>query len=287
MKFKSVRIYFFILICIIAIISAVLVFTYYEYISEMSDNTFTVASWNLQVFGDKKASDKDVLEYYASIIKNFDVVFLQEIRDKDGSSFKELCNKLPEYSCILSSRAGRSNSKEQYGVVYVNNTNISLNFFNITLFDYNPDPLDRWERPPIKISVFFNNNYSLILYNIHTKPSDVYSELLYLEKIINNTGNIVVLGDLNADCYYYNVSNKEVFLSGWKWLIKDSDDTTAGRSNCAYDRIIINENAMKEYMSHGILRTNYSDHYLIWIKFNIFENNKTFNDYLRYVLSEK
>ncbi|GIU69392.1 MAG: hypothetical protein KatS3mg002_0628 [Candidatus Woesearchaeota archaeon] len=282
---KKIRILYFLSIILIVIFLSFFIVSYYTFNNTpySLSETFTVANWNLQIFGDKKANNSEILQYYANVIKNFDIVFLQEIRDKDGSAFQELCKKLDAYKCIVSSRAGRSSSKEQYGVVYLKDLNVSF-------FDYNPDIFDRWERPPIKISVFFNKtNYTISFYNIHTKPSNVSIELFYLEKLIDNTAdvnseNIVVLGDLNADCYYYNASQKNAFLLGWYWLIGDSDDTTSTKSDCAYDRIIMNNDSYMEYISHGIEHTLYSDHYLIWARLlNKERRDKKFNDYVRHL----
>ena len=83
------------------------------------NETFTVANWNLQIFGEKKANNTELMNIYASTISKFDIVFIQEIRDKSNTSFWKLCGMLPDYNCILSTREGRTSSKEQYGVIYL------------------------------------------------------------------------------------------------------------------------------------------------------------------------
>ena len=244
------------------------------------NETISIANWNLKIFGDSKANNTELMEVYASKVSKYDIIFLQEIRDKDGSSFARLCNMLPDYDCEISSRAGRSSSKEQYGIIY-------LKKFNITMIDYNPDGLDRWERPPVRADFIFRN-YSFTTYNIHTKPDDVDSELKNLETLIdsqNNKRNIVVLGDLNADCNYYNPYSSSDFAD-WKWLINNDVDTTSGNSNCAYDRIIINSDAYNEFINIGIdysdINEKVSDHYLIWtlIRDHDYQKDKTFKAYI-------
>ena len=238
-------------------------------LKESSDN-FTVANWNLQVFGDTKADDSFLLFNYMSIISDYDIIFVQELRDKDGDSFDKLCFLLRGYTCETSSRAGRSTSKEQYGIIYKNNIEL------IELEDYNPDELDRWERPPIR-AVFNVSGYLFTAYNIHTKPSDVPNEMDYLEEIITDEdkGNIIILGDLNADCDYYDRSEENNFDT-WNWLIEDDDDTTVGQNICSYDRIIINDNMYPEYIDKGIRRksinSDLSDHYLVWVQLNKIDN---------------
>lgn len=284
MKRKTAIIMFLACVVIIILLS-LLVYSYYSFIMSQDylvNETFTIANWNLQVFGDKKANDTALLDYYAEKISHYDIIFVQEIRDKDGSAFDELCNRLPDHECFLSSRAGRSSSKEQYGILY-------LDKFDLEVIDYNPDPLDRWERPPIRVTISFNN-YSIVAYNLHTKPDEATKEIYFLEDLVENEGfdrNVIVLGDLNADCNYYDEYSEDAFsrLQGWYWIIKNSDDTTSGNSDCAYDRIILNDDANKEYLSYGIEQTEYSDHYLVWVRLrdNDYQKDKTFKAYVQYL----
>jgi hypothetical protein len=226
---------------------------------------FTVANWNLQIFGDTKASDAFLLFNYMAVISDYDIIFVQEIRDKDGSSFRKLCLLLNGYECEISSRAGRSTSKEQYGIIYKDYIDL------VELEDYNPDKFDRWERPPIK-ATFNVSGYLFTAYNIHTKPSDVPNEMEYLEDVIEKEeGNVILLGDLNADCDYYNPVKEDDFDT-WNWIIKDEEDTTVGTTDCAYDRIIINDNMFPEYIDGGVreekISKELSDHYVVYIKLN-------------------
>lgn len=221
-----------------------------------------IANWNLKIFGNSKASDENLMQLYSSIIDDYDIVFVQEIRNKDQTAFTKLCSLLPDYDCDVSSRAGRSTSKEQYGIIFKKGIEVTK------LKDFNPDSQDRWERPPVEVT-FDIGGYELIVYNIHTKPTDVPSEMNYLEDVVLSESNVMVLGDLNADCSYYNPSSEDDFDS-WHWIIEDSEDTTVSSTDCAYDRIILNDDAYEEYSGSGIFRggiePEVSDHYLVWIE---------------------
>lgn len=249
--------------------------------------TISVAAWNLHVFGDLKASNYTLLNEYAERIGRYDIVFVQEIRDEDGSSFSSLCRKLNGYSCFESSRAGRTSIKEQYGVIY-NKSKIIVN----NIIDFNPDIQDRWERPPLLVNISARNknndvnpedpNKWIIVYVIHTKPSNATIEIRNLERLIGKPNYpVVVIGDLNADCSFYNVSERD--FKTWNWLIEDWEDTTVGKSDCAYDRIIVNGFVYNDTKSNAFYETGYkpkiidfgieknitpemSDHYLIWFK---------------------
>lgn len=225
----------------------------------------TIANWNLQVFGPKKASNPELLKIYAEKIEGFDIVFIQEIRDASQTAFPKLCILLPAYNCLNSSRAGRTRNKEQIGLIY--KKEISL----LDWQDFNHDPEDRWERPPIRVQ-FQIENYTFTVYNIHIKPSDVQQELGHLEALITGQGNVILLGDLNADCNYYD-PDKETEFNEWHWTIKDAYDTTSSKTDCAYDRILLNDDAFEENIALGISTKNItkevSDHYLIWTQLKI------------------
>lgn len=224
------------------------------------NNSITIANWNLQIYGQKKASNESLLNLYAEKIDDFDIIFIQEIRDVSQTAFPKLCSKLPDYNCRNSSRAGRSSSKEQYGIIYKKDITLT------NIKDFNPN--DNWERPPVKVT-FSKNNYQFTVYNIHTKPDDVQNELAQLQAVVTNQGNEIIIGDLNADCSYYN-NKKETEFDTWKWIIKDHHDTTVAKSDCAYDRIILNNDAYDDAIAAGINRKGIvkgvSDHYLIWLQ---------------------
>lgn len=233
-----------------------------------NDSTLTIMGWNIQIFGISKWNKTGVREKILEVVPKADIIFIQEIRDKSGEAFKELCNELNDsFNCNVSSRAGRSSSKEQYGIIYKKNINLT------SFIDYNPDKLDRWERPPIEAG-FLIGNYELRATLIHTKPENATPELKELEMayyLSSWLGNRVWLGDFNADCGYYDEKNKTIFLNE-KWVIEDYDDTTATNSNCAYDRIIINTDMQEEYLRYGIYKnvtTEVSDHYPVWVEIKV------------------
>ena len=235
-------------------------------LSQKSHQTILVGSWNLQVFGDKKASDEVALIEFIDVIEQYDVMFLQEIRDSDGSSIALLCSRIKNMTCRASSRAGRTSSKEQYVVVVRNGIEV------LDWQDHSPN--DRWERPPLEFVIGVQNstaNATIRLFGIHVKPTDVANELTLLEQIAFSDAQkepVLVLGDLNADCGYYQRNNQH--FASWAWLIPDNADTTTGRSNCAYDRIIANDIASREIFASGVHKANITeeltDHYPVWAR---------------------
>lgn len=268
MKQRSavVSVFIFVFVLVVAVI---LFYAYYEFVESGApyniNDTFVIGNWNLEVFGDKKASDRELMNIDTGVINHFDIIFLQELRDKDASSFIALCSMLPDYNCNISSRAGSTSSKEQYGIVYLKKFTLER------VVDYNTNMSDVWERPPIRTD-FSIGNYSFSVYNIHTRPNETLKEMKSLEGLVDSehlSGNVMVLGDLNADCTYYDPYTENVFTS-WYWIIRSTDDTTTGPSDCAYDRIILNGDMFGEFVDYGIYRDNISedvsDHYPVWVR---------------------
>ena len=251
------------LLIIVVFIITLISGSFYFYLDNESE-TIKIANWNLQIFGMKKASNETLLKIYSDIIQEYDIVFVQEIKDKSNVAFPRLCSMLQNYSCVNSSRAGTTNNKEQYGIIYRNGIDL------VSFYDFNFDLQDVFERPPIKLE-FLVGSENFIIYNIHTKPDNTKNELGFLEDLVDDFGNVIVIGDLNADCSYYN-RDREKDFSNWKWIVNDDDDTTSSGSFCAYDRIILNRDANKLYKSYGInkqITKELSDHYLVWVEMKI------------------
>jgi deoxyribonuclease-1-like protein len=235
-------------------------------------NEFTIGAWNIQIFGQSKLANETLMETYYDIMLDHDIFVIQEIRDVSGILIATICEHVGSvaYGCINSSRAGRSNTKEQYLIIY-NTSKFSV----VDSYDYNLQSIDLWERPPLKVT-FSRNGVDFTLYTIHTKPTEAPAELRYLEStIMRDLGRKIIIGDLNAACSYYNPRNeKTAVFSNWYWIIRDTDDTTVGSSDCAYDRILVNKEMQGYYTgTYGItiegITSAQSDHYPIWAKFEI------------------
>jgi len=227
--------------------------------------SISIASWNLQIFGQSKASNETLLEYYADKLDDYDVFVVQEIRDKSGTAIEKLADRLPEYSYIISERAGTTSSKEQYAIFY--NSRITL----VSQHDWTEEKQGEFERPPFQ-ATFTVSNWTFTIYTIHTKPSNVYSELTHLEELIGEPQeDTIILGDLNADGSYYDEENKEHFVN-WSWVITDDMDTTVAESSNTYDRIIINSAAENNFIRAGVMddvTKEQSDHYLVYAVFDV------------------
>ena len=90
--------------------------------------------------------------------------------------------------------------------------------------------------------------------------------------IASESNNWIGEPDLNADCNYYD-PQLETEFDTWHWMIKDTYDTTASNTNCAYDRIILNNDMFDEHVATGITKKDItkevSDHYIVWTQIKI------------------
>lgn len=256
----------FLLIVLLAIIFAI---WYWDSHSQKPKEVLSIAAWNLQIFGDKKESDVALLSLIKEKISPYDIVFLQEIRDADGSSAQRLCSLFWDRICLISDRAGRSNSKEQYVLILRNDTRI------LSWTDFTPELQDVFERPPLLAHISIQN-YTLVLVGTHVKPDDARNEILALESLIDyvvgENQRVIVLGDMNADCSYYDRDRDDGF-DRWRWVI--DADTTTGKSVCAYDRILINGPFSHEIVDAGVdmvdIDSSVSDHGIVWVKLAVFD----------------
>lgn len=211
-------------------------------------DTIAIANFNIQVFGVSKTGKPAVMETLGHTIKRFDIVAIQEIRDKSGTAIKALEKQVDDlgrdYDVVVGPRLGRTSSKEQYAYMYRTD---ALDF--ITSYTYDDSAEDVFHREPF-IAQFKakGGDFSFVLITIHTDPDEATSEINSLPAVMADArthfpdeSHFLILGDLNADCSYYDEedSASELRSSDYQWLITNAMDTNLARSQCTYDRIIM------------------------------------------------
>lgn len=254
------------------------------------NETLRIGSFNIQIFGKSKAAKEEVMDVLADIIRTYDIVAIQEIRDKDQTALPKLVNLTntndSDYVYIVSERLGRTTSKEQYAYIY-NNQTVNLNG---TAWTYpEPNGTDPFHREPY-IAAFraVNGSFDATFLVIHVDPDEATEEINALDAVVNYTKkeypdeqDFIILGDLNADCSYFDEdSNCSICSDDYYWCIKNSIDTTTSATNCTYDRIIITSPAVPDYTGDsGVFRYDIlynlteeemkavSDHYPIYAEF--------------------
>jgi len=211
----------------------------------IGNSTISIAAFNIQIFGKTKRTKMDVMEVLVRIVREFDLVLVQELRDSSETTaplFLEMINNESDhlYDFIRSERLGRSSSKEAYAYYYNTET---VTFVNGSDFVYN-DTSDIFEREPY-IASFTSGTFDFTLVGIHTKPTDAYNEIGNLTSVVTsimNKGNesdIIVMGDFNADGTYFDEDDTSSFKDPqYTWIINNTWDTMT-KTGWTYDRIVL------------------------------------------------
>ena len=254
---------------LILIIIGTIAYAYVTLEQDQVEETGTVkiAAFNVQIFGQTKSQKEDVMAVLGDIVREFDIVLIQEIRDASEQTmpnFVEGINQMegPNYSFIRSERVGRTSSKEAYAYVY--NTE-EVQFIQGSDYLYN-DVNDVFEREPY-IADFKAGNFDFTLVGIHTKPDDAINEIGNLTSVISsiqaakpNEKDIIVMGDFNADGSYFDEdSSSNLFkASGYNWLITNDMDTMV-KTDYTYDRIVILDTTLSYEYDAGTAQVFYFD----------------------------
>jgi len=123
---------------------------------------------------------------------------------------------------------------------------------------------------------FRSGSFDFTLLSAHTSPSINLKELEGLEKFFRQVeeseDDVIVLGDLNADCDHLKEYEQISFRDErYNWIFDDDVDTTVARTHCAYDRFIMTE-TIEDYTGtrgrYFKVPENISEHYVIWAEFS-------------------
>ena len=227
-----------------------------------------VASWNIQIFGANKARNADLMKVVVDTVTRYDLVLVQEIRDPTGTTPTTLLNQVNAatgnaYGIVVSDRLGRTSSKEQYAYLYKKS---ALQVVDSYHYD---DKDDRFEREPfiVRFSTTRAAVKNFFVVGLHASPEAAKAEIGDLVKVYDDAvarfkiANGALMGDFCADCSYfakkYWKDNPLRQDPRFSWLIGDDNNSTVGKSQCAYDRIVVAGDKMRT--NAGQARTEYVD----------------------------
>jgi exonuclease III len=242
-----------------------------------------IASFNIQVFGDAKASKPYVMRALAQVVRSFDVIAIQEIRTQDNQFIQKFLRDYVNvgvtsggYDARVSHRLGRTNSTEQYAFIF-NTATIEVHPQFCAVI---PDPEDRLHREPY-VALFRTRivapytPFTFTLINTHTDPDEVPEELdalYYVYQQVQRTpidgaveDDVILLGDLNtnvpaASPYTPNVQQRSIAptdlrllatIPGIAPLIRKEATNTVGTR--LHDNLLISSLNTIEYLDHGVM----------------------------------
>ncbi len=252
-----------------------------------------IASFNIQVFGEAKASKPYVMGTLAAIIQNFQIVAIQEIRTQDDYFLDNFLRTYVNvnghvYDKVIGPRLGRSVSKEQYAFIYDTKT-IEVNPHCIYTIN---DPDHLLERDPL-VAMFRvrgpppEQAFTFILVDVHTKPEQAREECNTLAQVYEavrraagDEDDIIMLGDFNVDDKHLGDLAR---IDGMRPVIRGTFTNT--RQNNQEDNILLHAPSTTEFSGRwGVFDVQrffnlrpeqalqVSDHYPIWAEFNAYES---------------
>ncbi|MEX0793609.1 MAG: endonuclease/exonuclease/phosphatase family protein [Pirellulaceae bacterium] len=255
------------------------------------DDTISIAAFNIQVFGQSKLGKPDVMEVLSNVVRQFDVIAVQELRSAEQNVIPEWLEMInadgSRYDGLVGPRLGRTNMKEQY--VYLYNTE-TVEMIPGSHYTVN-DPEEVFHRAPLVASfqtkvASGENPFTFTLVNIHTSPDEVDWELDALGDTMHqiqqanpNEDDVIVLGDLNVD---YRNMGRLAQIPNVHWIVNEEPTNT--RKTATYDNIVFDKVQTNEYVgSWGILdlesqfgltldeALDVSDHLPVWAAFTATE----------------
>jgi endonuclease/exonuclease/phosphatase family metal-dependent hydrolase len=272
-----------------------------------TQQTILVASFNIQAFGQSKVDNPWVLERLAAVIRQFDVVAIQEVRSKDAGTLPRLLQAINQtgvqYQFLIGPRLGRTSSQEQYAYVYDSSRIIASPQATYTVLDGKPTGSttqevgiagqpDLLHREPFVARFVVKTlpqPFRFTMANVHTDPDEVKSEMDVLSNVWNgvraferlqaNEDDLLMVGDFNADPPRFGKLGQ---IAGIQPTI--SGIPTNVRGTNLYDNIMHDAAATREYTGRsGVLSLmqyfglsvddalKLSDPHPIWAAYSAFE----------------
>ena len=272
-----------------------------------TQQTILVASFNIQAFGQSKVENPWVLERLAAVIRQFDVVAIQEVRSKDTGTLPRLLQAINQtgvqYQYLIGPRLGRTSSQEQYAYVYDSARIIASPQATYTVLDGKPTgnttqevgipgQPDLLHREPFVARFVVKTlpqPFRFTMANVHTDPDEVKSEMDVLANVWNgvrafermqaNEDDLLMVGDFNADPPRFGKLGQ---IAGIQPTIAGIPTNVRGTN--LYDNIMHDAATTKEYTGRsGVLSLmqffglsvedalKLSDHHPIWAEYSAFE----------------
>ncbi|HKQ50385.1 MAG TPA: S1/P1 nuclease [Phycisphaerae bacterium] len=250
-------------------------------------DTIRIATFNIQVFGKTKAGKPQIMNVLTEIIRAYDLVAVQEIKDAQGQVPQKFLDSIngdgSQYAMIVSPRTGLQDddgdSQEQYGFYYNSTTIEPVGSPRL----FNDSAADSFQREPFMARFRAKSgNLSVVLISIHTAPEQAVAEIEALHDVVEwaqmaypDEDDFVVLGDFNASCNYASVAHlNPLAIRGddYRWVVPDDADTNIAAAPCAYDRIVVTQGAFGDLTGNwGVDRAftdkKVSDHWPVWVEF--------------------
>lgn len=244
-----------------------------------------IATFNIQNFGKSKIAKPLIMDTLVSIIRNFDIIAVQEIADvsnQTAGKFLEMINENypTKYKMVCSNRTGREYNDrtcaEQYAFYYKSS---AVEIIDTSLYDDKKNDYFQCE-PYIAQFRDRRSGQIFVITNIHTSPRFAVQEIAALFHVaewiptrFKNTENLIFCGDFNASCSY--ASTKELDEMDFRkppffWIVPDNANTNLSKNDCAYDRFVSNQEMKEKIKNWNVYRyfktKAVSDHWPVYVE---------------------
>jgi endonuclease/exonuclease/phosphatase family metal-dependent hydrolase len=253
-----------------------------------------VGSFNIQSLGKTKMSSPAIVQVLVDIIRRFDILAIQELRDIDQTVIPELLEYINQDGSRYAAAVGPRQSYVVQGVpkgyaeqsVFIFDT-ATVELIGQSYVAY--DHYQRMHRSPYVAHFRCRTSpseqaFSFVLMNVHTDPDDIFGEYDALREIIggvyaNHQGeeDFILLGDLNGEPekfqrYRWMQQAFAAIPSAWK--------TNTIQNQC-YDNLVFDAGYTAEFTGQsGVLNLmaeyglslddakRVSDHMPVWAVFS-------------------
>lgn len=256
---------------------------------DVNGETIRVAAFNIQTFGPSKAGKPQIMHALAKIIRQFDIVAIQEIRTVDRNLLYQLQDYVnlegDKYEIVAGPRLGRTVSKEQFAYIF-DSQRIEMDRYQLYTVR---DPGDVIHREPL-VGWFRvrgpdpRRAFTFTLVNVHTDPDEAKEEVAALNMLFDEVRNdgrgeddVIMLGDFNAN-------SETIAKLGGSALTASIQKMTNTRGTKQYDNVLFDERATVEFSGragvYDFLRefnltiddaVVISDHLPVWAEFSVYE----------------
>ena len=240
-----------------------------------------VGAWNVQVFGSAKVGKADVVAELVRVLRRYDVVAVQEVRDASQTAVPALLASVNEgltagnqqqYDVLVSARLGATSSKEQYAWFWRVDHVAPVASWNAAEVDADGVSVEgAFNRVPHAVRWrVLATGHEFSAFVLHADPDDAVAELHALSVAFGESyegsaaaaGDVgaLLFGDFNAECRYVTATQWACIrdlgcvdhaMGLWNparfaWLLDDTHDTTTKATDCAYDRVVATVGAMAD-----------------------------------------
>ena len=252
-----------------------------------------VASFNLDRYDRGKSNRRDVLEVLGKIIRNFDVVALQEIACEEQHVVPKLVDVINgshgNYDYVIGPRVGRGGKMEQFAFVF-NQQRIDIDRYEMYSVK-DPDDLIHFE-PFVACfrarGVPVKDAFTFTLVNLHTsgETGETNRENQLLRTVFESVRNdrrgeddVILMGDFQVDA---NTLKQAVDMTSAVFIVSESPTDPEGqhqRDNIFFDSIATTEFTGRSGVVDFLREMNLSmeealqvsRHLPVWVEFSAYE----------------